>query len=108
MEQGTTKNKKCVSEDELKIVIDIIQKHAPDCRVLLFGSRCFGTSKKYSDLDLAFVGKAKLGLERCIKLKDAFAESDLPYRVDVLDYYALSPEFRGIIDSGNEVIYEPR
>ncbi|MDR2697678.1 MAG: nucleotidyltransferase domain-containing protein [Holophagales bacterium] len=91
--------------DELKIITSIINEYAPDCRVLVFGSRRDGTAKKYSDLDLAFVGKEKLGLNRCVQLEDAFAESDLPYRVDVLDYHALSPEFRGIIDSGNEVLY---
>jgi predicted nucleotidyltransferase len=94
-----------VSGDELKIITDIIQKHAPDCRVLAFGSRRDGTAKKYSDLDLAFVGKEKLGLAAQFKLEDAFSESDLPFRVDVLDYHALSPEFRGIVDGGSEAIY---
>jgi predicted nucleotidyltransferase len=94
-----------VSGDELKIITDIIQEHAHDCRVLAFGSRRDGTAKKYSDLDLAFVGKEKLGLVRRFQLEDAFSESDLPFRVDVLDYNALSPEFREIIDGGNELIY---
>jgi len=98
----------CVSADELKIITDIINEYASDCSVLAFGSRCNGTAKKYSDLDLAFVGKEKLGLNRCLQLQDVFAESDLAYRVDVLDYHTLSPEFRGIIDSGNEVVYGQR
>jgi len=95
----------CISGDEQKIILDIIQEHAPDCRVLAFGSRQNGTAKNYSDLDLAFVGKDKLGLARRFQLENAFSESDLPFRVDVLDYNALSPEFRTIVDDGNEVIY---
>ena len=95
----------CVSGDEKKIITDIIQEHAPDCRVLVFGSRQNGTAKSYSDLDLAFVGKDKLGLVVRFLLENAFSESDLPFRVDVLDYNALSPEFRTIVDGGNEVIY---
>jgi len=95
-----------VSKHELSIIIDIIAKYAPDCDVLVFGSRFNSTSKKYSDLDLAFVGDGKLGMNRRLQLENAFAESDLPYRVDVLDYNSVSPEFCAIIDSGNEVIYK--
>ena len=93
------------SKEELKIINDIISRLASDCDVLAFGSRYHMKAKEYSDLDLAFVGKEKLGLKRCLQLEDAFAESDLPYRVDVLDYYAISPEFRLIIDRGNERIF---
>jgi len=97
----------CVSDFELDIILDIIKKYASDCDVLAFGSRYKWTPKDYSDLDLAFVQKEgdKLGLNRTGDLKEAFAESDLPYRVDVLDYHAISPEFRAIIDRENEVIY---
>ena len=97
----------CVSDFELDIILNIIKKHASDCDVLAFGSRYKWTPKDYSDLDLAFVQKegGKLGLNRIGHLKEAFSESDLPYRVDVLDYNAISPEFRAIIDRGNEVIY---
>ena len=94
-----------ISEKEREIVDQIISQLAPDCDVLVFGSRYHGKAWEYSDLDLAFVGEGKLGFSRCGDLKDAFSESDLPYRVDVLDYHAISPEFRAIIDGGNEKIF---
>jgi predicted nucleotidyltransferase len=97
-----------ISENELAIIGDIVSKLAPDCDVLAFGSRYHMKAKKHSDLDLAFMGDKKLGLKRCFQLENAFAESDLPYRVDVLDYHILSPEFRAIIDSGNEIIYKKK
>ena len=58
-------------------------------------------------MDLAFVppNGTKLGFKRVGELEFAFAESDLPYRVDVLDYHAVSESFREIIDNGNERIY---
>ncbi|MDI6780950.1 MAG: hypothetical protein QME49_02395 [bacterium] len=34
----------------------------------------------------------------------AFSESDLPFRVDVLDWHVISPEFKGVIEAGYEVI----
>ena len=93
------------NKNERKIVDSIISQLASDCDVLIFGSRYYGKAWEYSDLDLAFIGPGKLGLQRCFQLEDAFAESDLPYRVDVLDYHAISPEFRAIIDGGNEKIF---
>ena len=94
-----------VSEKEREIIDGIISQLASDCDVLIFGSRYHGKAWEYSDLDLAFAGEEKLGFDRCFLLKDAFSESDLPFRVDVLDYHAISPEFRAIIDSGNEKIF---
>jgi len=39
------------------------------------------------------------------EIRKAFEESELPYRVDVLDYFGISSEFQAIIDDGYEVIY---
>ena len=98
----------CVSDAEMKIVLGIIKKHAPDCDVLAFGSRYKWTPKDYSDLDLAFAlpNDEKLDVKCIAALQEAFAESDLPYRVDVVDYNAVSKEFRAVVDEGNEVIYK--
>ena len=39
------------------------------------------------------------------ELKEAFQESELPFRVDLLDWNAISDEFRTVIEkSGYEVI----
>jgi type I restriction enzyme S subunit len=92
----------CVSDYEFSIIKDVIEKYAPDCDVLVFGSRYKWTPKDYSDLDLAFVAEGELGLKRRSLIEEAFSESSLPYRVDVVDYNRVSPEFRKIIDSGNE------
>ncbi|MDR2643036.1 MAG: nucleotidyltransferase domain-containing protein [Planctomycetaceae bacterium] len=94
-----------ISEKELKIVLDIIVKLAPDCEVRVFGSRFKGTAKKYSDIDLAVVGTEKLGIKRLSELKEAFDESDLPYRVDVLDYNAVNENFKKNIDKGYKTIF---
>jgi len=94
-----------VSERELEIIIDIIKAHAPTHDVLVFGSRFNSVPKKYSDLDLAFIGDERLSLQTRTLLEDAFSESDLPFRVDVVDYRAASPDFRAIIDARSGAIY---
>ncbi len=87
-----------VSDDELKIIKDILQSNVPDCKVKVFGSRIKGTFRENSDLDLAIVGNGKLGFLKIGELKLSFEESDLPFRVDVLDYNSISQNFRNIID----------
>ena len=94
-----------VSPEQLKIVLEILQKHSPDCEVRVFGSRFTGTPKTYSDLDLAVVGERKLEWRQLAELKDAFEDSNLPFRVDLLDWHAISPEFKKIIEQGYEIIY---
>jgi predicted nucleotidyltransferase len=94
-----------VSEKEMNIITGILSKHAACFDVLAFGSRYRGTNRRYSDLDLAFVGDDGLNMEERSRLMDAFSESDLPFRVDILDYNAASPEFRAIVDGGNEKIF---
>jgi len=87
-----------VSDDELKIIKDILQASVPDCEVRVFGSRIKGTFRENSDLDLAIVGNGKLGFSKMGELRLSFEESDLPFRVDVLDYNSISQGFRSIID----------
>lgn len=95
-----------VSPFELEIILDIAKKHVPDCDVLAFGSRHKWTNEETSDLDLAVRGKGKIGFEIIGNMKEDFMESDLPFRVDVLDYHTISSEFRSVIDAGYEVIYK--
>jgi type I restriction enzyme S subunit len=98
----------CVSPLELSLIQSILKKHAHDCEARVFGSRYKWTANNYSDLDIALAGEKKLTLKKLCAVKDAFEESTLPFRVDVLDWNAVSAEFREIISNGYEVIYAPK
>ena len=66
--------------------------------VFVFGSRAHGRGlKKFSDLDLCLKGDAPVGLAVTEGIAAAFAESDLPIRVDVVDWFAISEEFQSLI-----------
>ncbi len=82
----------------------ILAKHVPGCEVRAFGSRVKWTAKDYSDLDLAVVGSKPLSWKQRGQLAEAFEESDLPMRVDVLDWHTISEEFKKIITEEYEVI----
>ena len=82
----------------------ILAEHVPDCEIRAFGSRVNNRAKSYSDLDLAVVGDDKLDCDRLRLLKEAFEESDLPFRVDIIDWNDISPEFREHIEKQFETI----
>ncbi|MDR1997590.1 MAG: nucleotidyltransferase domain-containing protein [Candidatus Margulisbacteria bacterium] len=66
--------------------------------VYVFGSRAKGSARKYSDLDIAIDahGRAVDFSKECA-LKCALEESDIPYRVDVVDWNSVPPEFKTLI-----------
>jgi len=94
-----------ISEDSLNMIKNILNKTIPHCEVRAFGSRVNGTNREYSDLDLAIVGENKLGISVLGNVREAFMESTIPFRIDVLDYNAISEKFRKIIDAQYERIF---
>ncbi len=95
-----------LSPNYLATVERILAEHVPECEVRAFGSRAMWTAKDYSDLDLAVVGKGPLDWRKLGRLKEAFEESTLPMRVDVLDWHAISEGFRDVIEQGYVVVQE--
>ncbi len=86
-----------LSSAHLKIVCDILKKHVPDYSVWAFGSRVTGRAKPYSDLDLAVITDRPLALSVSAALMDDFSASDLPIKIDVVDWANTSEVFRKII-----------
>lgn len=89
---------------EWDIVRSLLQKHVPHHEVWVFGSRARRSAKPYSDLDLALLGPEPLPLETSAALADEFSESDLPWRVDVVDLARTDAAFRRLIDREKVVI----
>jgi len=94
-----------VTPSEWEIIQTILQKHFPNTRVYAFGSRAKKCAKKYSDLDLAIMTQAPLDLSVSSSVAEDFAQSDLPYKVDIADWSVTSPAFRKIIESQQVAIH---
>lgn len=86
-----------VTPEELAIVKSILQQFVPNYPVWAFGSRVKGTARKYSDLDLAIITEMPLTFLERDNLKEAFSESDLVWKVDIVDWATTSEAFRQII-----------
>lgn len=95
-----------ISPEHLETIKRILTEYVGDYEVRAFGSRIAGTAKNYSDLDIAIVARNKIQRRTKMLLREAFEESDLPFRVDVIDYVAISDEFRTIIDAQYEILQE--
>ena len=91
-----------LTPEHLVQVQQILQNVVAGCEVRVFGSRYWGQAKPYSDLDIAILGPSALPVQTMRTLREAFAESNLPFRVDVLDWHATSPEFQAVILRGYE------
>ena len=81
-----------------RLVLDLLAEHLPQgAQVLVFGSRATGRAGRYSDLDLAVDAGRPLTLDEAATLREGFEESDLPWRVDIIDLCAIDERFRRAI-----------
>lgn len=87
-----------ITSVELDIVRAILARHVPDREVRAFGSRVAGPAKKFSDLDLAVMGETPVLSSVLADLEEDFRESDLPFKVDVVEWASTKESFRKIIE----------
>ncbi len=82
---------------EIVTVQGVLRAVVPAHEALVFGSRVRRTSdqkplKPHADLDIALRGEP-LPPDAMFTLRDAFSESDLPFRVDVVMQTDLPPQW---------------
>ena len=94
-----------LQDSHLEIVKAILAQYFPKVEVRAFGSRVHGQNlKKYSDLDLVLMTTEPISSRELALLDDAFSESNLPIKVDVLDWSRLKESFQEKVSEGYEVI----
>jgi predicted nucleotidyltransferase len=86
-----------ISEREWAIVAEILEKYLAGKTVWAFGSRATGKHvKRFSDLDLAVPGR--LTWEERTVVSEAFDESLLSFKVDVVELELVDSDFRQRIE----------
>ena len=86
-------------QETLYTIKSTVHTFLPGAQVLLFGSRARGKHvKRFSDLDLAVKSCERLTLSQLADLSEAFSESDLPFKVDVVDCRSVGPDMQAAID----------
>jgi len=94
-----------LSPVHLGTVKGILRDHVPGDKVYAFGSRVNGRAKPFSDLDLVVKSEKPLNLEKLGELRWAFSDSDLPIKVDVVDWTGLEESFRKMIAKELSPVY---
>lgn len=80
--------------------------HAPHSEVWAYGSRVSGGGYEASDLDLGLRNPMNpaAGSPELVELKEAFIESNLPIRVDVMDWSRIPESFHREIERAHVVL----
>ena len=88
-----------ISPENWQIVREILQRYVPDREVWAFGSRAKWAAKEFSGLDLAIIGDTPLSIALTADLREAFQESALPFKIDIVDWASITPSFRQVIQA---------
>lgn len=90
-----------IKSQHLELSKTILKKYINEKTIVwIFGSRVLETFKPFSDLDIAlqYSNNEPIPLKIVASIKADFVESDLPYKVDVIDYNSLSGKIKNNID----------
>ncbi len=74
-------------------------------RPVIFGSRTRGVARPYSDVDVGIAGEP-LTLGQLDRVVEDLEESDLPFRVEVVNLAGASPEFRQVAEASAVALAE--
>lgn len=84
-----------ITAQELKTIKKILKKHIPSsAEFYIFGSRADNSARANSDLDLLIKDKIQIPGHIMEYLKEEFEESNIPFKVDVIDSHRISEDFR--------------
>lgn len=88
-----------ISEQHVDTIRSIIQRLlcGRSCEIYLFGSRIVGEPDEGSELDILIEAEGEIDLATMALIEEGFDNSDLPDRVDLLDYDRTSSKFLSTI-----------
>lgn len=81
-------------KDKIVAILTIL---FPDAKIYLFGSRARGTHGDRSDIDIAIDEGKEIRPRRIGEANSMFAESNVPYGIDVVDLHSVSDKMKELI-----------
>ena len=100
----------CLETEQLETVQRILSLHFEGLEVWAYGPRLTGvdltpeTELDLAELDLAVIAERPLSFEAMTAVEKAFAESGLPFRVDVIDWVKLPESMQKQIKKEHDVV----
>ena len=101
-------NRDCdIDAAQRKTVLALLERHLPNTAAWAYGSRAQWTARPQSDLDMVvFASPEQNG--QVSHLREAFEESNLPFRVDLFVWDAVPEKFRKQIEAEHVVLVAGR
>ena len=96
-----------ITADQCKTVLTLLKRYLPNTTIWVYGSRANWTSRPRSDLDMVVFATPEQN-DRVAELREAFEESDLPFRVDLFVWDTVPEEFRRRIEAEHVVFVEKK
>jgi predicted nucleotidyltransferase len=90
--------------DLVEMVRGIVTRHLPGRAVWAFGSRVTGRATLHSDLDLAIMGEGPVDPVTMALLRDDLRESNLPIKVDLVEWVTVPPTLQAAIQAVHQVL----
>ena len=89
------KSKTTIYESSLELLKNIVGDvfKGEDVTVILFGSRARGDYFETSDMDVGILPKREMDKSKIALLRERIEDSNIPYKVDVVDLSRASKEF---------------
>ena len=94
-----------ITAEQRKTVLALLARHLPNTSVWVYGSRVKWTARPESDLDLVVFARPEQS-GRVSGLREAFEESNLPFRVDLFVWDDVPEQFRKQIEAEHVVLVE--
>ena len=97
-----------LTDQQLNEIIGIVSQYTEIQEAIIFGSRADGTNKNASDVDIV-IKSNNAKFEYIGRLLSDSEESNLPFFVDVVDYYSVNSEIlRKHIDLYGVIFYKKK
>ena len=90
----------------LQYILEQIKSYIPDSTIWVFGSRIKGSHRPSSDLDLAVLCDKETAKRQLLRLNEIFIESDIPFKIQLLDFYRLPVNIQKNIKKQYFVLYQ--
>ena len=95
-----------ITAEQRRTVLALLERHLPDTAVWACGNRVKGVSCPASDLDLVVFARPEQS-GQVAELREAFEESNLPFRVDLFVWDEAPESFRMRIEAEHVALVSP-
>ena len=92
-----------ITTEQRRTVLALLNRRLPDTTAWVYGSRVKWTSRPESDLDLVVFARPEQNAQ-VAELREAFEESNLPFRVDLFVWDEVPGSFRSRIEGDHVVL----